>query len=183
MSDDAAESEGGRRLDREGRLNAYTANYLGTAQGAFNNVVKYLQSKPDLLEDDTVCMMVYEMDSALQAARTSLWYACWLWEQKDYAAAELAALRVNSSAKQAALMVTNKAFEVCGARSAFRDMPFERAWRDARMFSLHTRESKNARLHAKAIVTGDFHAKREYSKSAERRRWEDYGVTPPASHQ
>ena len=165
--------------DPRGWTLAYAANYLGTAQGVFDFVVEFLKDKPNLTSDAAVATTLADMSSALQATRTSLWYACWLWEQRDYAAAELASLRVGNAAKTTALLVTTKAFEICGARSAFRDFPLDRAFRDVRMYTLHTRESKNARLLTNAIVTGDFHAKQWFSDQANRLTWEHFGVVRP----
>jgi alkylation response protein AidB-like acyl-CoA dehydrogenase len=164
--------------DPRGWTLAYGSSYLGTAQGAFDFVRQYVAKKPELLEDDVVTSAIADMDTAIQAARTSLWYACWLWEEENYVDAELASMKFASSAKQTVAMVTSKAFEVCGASAAFRNYPLERYWRDSRMFTLHTRESSNARLIAKAAVSGDFHAKQWFAESADQLSWEQYGVTP-----
>jgi alkylation response protein AidB-like acyl-CoA dehydrogenase len=165
--------------DPRGWTLAYAANYLGTAQGTFDFVIRYLEGKSYLLKDDVVSFTVAEMDAALQATRASLWYASWLWEQQEYDAAELASLRVIHSAKETALMVTEKAFEVCGARSGFRDLPLERAWRNVRFYTLHTRETRYTRLLTSAVVTGDFHAKQYFGPKTGRLSWESFGVTPP----
>ena len=105
---------------------AYCANHLGTAQGVFDFVLDYLKQRPFLMNDDTVAFTVGEMDSAIQATRTSLWYAAWLWEEGRFDEAELASMRALHTSKQMALMVTSKAFDVCGARAAFRS-PADRA--------------------------------------------------------
>ncbi|HET7036553.1 MAG TPA: acyl-CoA dehydrogenase family protein, partial [Thermomicrobiaceae bacterium] len=67
---------------------AYVANHLGVAQGVFNFVVDYLKPRPFLVKDDTIAFTLGEMDSMLQATRTSMWYAGWLWEQNQYEEAE-----------------------------------------------------------------------------------------------
>jgi alkylation response protein AidB-like acyl-CoA dehydrogenase len=95
----------------------YVANHLGTAQGVFDFVRRYVQERPFLAKDDVTAYTLGEMDAALQATRTSMWYAAWLWEQGRYDEAELASMRALHTSKQAAIMITTKAFDVCGARS------------------------------------------------------------------
>jgi alkylation response protein AidB-like acyl-CoA dehydrogenase len=168
--------------DPRGWTLAYSANFLGTAQGAFDFTIDYVKKKPHLIDDDVVAYMIGSMESALQAARTSLWYACWLWEKKDYQAAELASLRFNHVARETALDITSKVFEICGASAAFRRFPLERALRDTRTFTLHTRESSNMRLLANAAIKGEFHAKQWFAPKAQNLTWENFGVTPPAGH-
>jgi alkylation response protein AidB-like acyl-CoA dehydrogenase len=168
--------------DPRGWTLAYSANFLGTAQGVYNFIIDYVKKKPHLIEDDVVAYTIGSMESALQASRTSLWYACWLWEKKDFQAAELASLRFNHVAREAALEITNKAFEICGASAAFRTYPLDRALRDTRTFTLHTRESANMRLLAHATVKGEFHAKQWFASAADQLTWADFGVTPPAGH-
>lgn len=159
----------------------YVANHLGTAQGVFDFVIDYLKQRPFLTQDDTITFTVGEMDSALQATRTSMWYASWLWEQGRYEEAELAGMRALHSSKQAALMVTSKAFDVCGARAAFRYLPVERAFRDVRTFSLHFRESALLRLLTEADLGGEFHSKQRYGPRLGRQSWEKLGLAAPVT--
>ncbi|HLW60985.1 MAG TPA: acyl-CoA dehydrogenase family protein [bacterium] len=140
----------------------YVANHLGTAQGVFDFVRRYVQERPFLAKDDVTACTLGEMDAALQATRTSMWYAAWLWEQGRYDDAELASMRALHTSKQAAIMITTKAFDVCGARSAFKTLPLERALRDVRTFTLHFRESQVLRMLADADLGGAFHSKQKY---------------------
>jgi alkylation response protein AidB-like acyl-CoA dehydrogenase len=78
------------------------------------------------------------------------------------------------------LMVTTKAFDVCGARAAFRALPIERAFRDVRTFSLHFRESAVLRMVAEADLGGDFHSKQKYGGKIGRQSWQSLGVTVPS---
>jgi alkylation response protein AidB-like acyl-CoA dehydrogenase len=159
---------------------AYCANHLGTAQGVFDFVLDYLKQRPFLMNDDTIAFTVGEMDAAIQATRTSLWYAAWLWEEGRFDEAELASMRALHTSKQMALMVTTKAFDVCGARAAFRALPIERAFRDVRTFSLHFRESAVLRMVAEADLGGDFHSKQKYGGKIGRQSWQSLGVTVPS---
>jgi alkylation response protein AidB-like acyl-CoA dehydrogenase len=159
----------------------YVANHLGTAQGVYDFVLDYMKQRPFLLQDDTVTYTLGEMSSALQATRDSMLHAAWLWEQNRYDEAELAGMRALHTSKQAALLVTTKAFDVCGARAAFRHLPVERAFRDVRTFSLHFRESQLLRLLAEAELGGDFHSKQRYGPRVEPNTWESLGLTPTAA--
>jgi alkylation response protein AidB-like acyl-CoA dehydrogenase len=128
----------------------------------FDFVRRFLQERPYLAKDDVNAYTLGEMDAALQATRTSMWYAAWLWEQGRYDEAELASMRALHTSKQAAMMITTKAFDVCGARSAFKSLPLERAFRDVRTFTLHFRESQVLRMLADADLGAPFHSKQKY---------------------
>lgn len=149
----------------------YVANHLGTAQGVFDFTLQYLKERTYLLSDNVVAFTLGEMDSALQATRTSMNYAAWLWEQGRFDEAEMASLRALHTSKQTALMVTSKAFDVCGARATFRNLPLERAFRDVRTFSLHFRESQVLRMLAEADLGLEFHSKQKYGPKLGRQSW------------
>jgi len=154
----------------------YVANHLGTAQGVFEFVRRYLADRPFLTKDDVNAYTLGEMDAALQATRTSMWYAAWLWEQGRHEEAELASMRALHTSKQAAIMITTKAFDVCGARSAFKALPIERAFRDVRTFTLHFRESQVLRMLADADLGGPFHSKQKYGPKLARQSWKALGA-------
>lgn len=151
---------------------AYVANHLGTAQGVFDFVREFLKERPFLVEDDVIAYTFGELDAALQATRTSMWYAAWLWEQGRYEEAELASMRVLHTSKQTALAVTTKAFDIVGARGAFKHLPLERALRDVRTFSLHFRESQVLRMLTDAELGGEFHSKQKYGPKLGRQSWD-----------
>jgi len=157
---------------------AYVANHLGTAQGVYEFTLDYLKQRPFLTNDDVIMYTVGEMDAALQATRASMWFAARLWEENRYEEAELAGMRALHTSKQMALMVTTKAFDVVGARAAFRNLPLERAFRDARSFSLHFRESHLLRLLAQADLGADFHSKQRYGPRLGRQSWAALGLGP-----
>lgn len=160
---------------------AYAANYLGAAQGAYACVLGLVRERPAMLDDDVTAYMLGEMDAVLQAATMSMNYAAWLWEQGSFAEAEVAGVRAVHTAKQAALAVTNKAIEVVGARGTFRTLPLERALRDVRTFTLHSRDSRNTRRIAEAAVKGVSHSKQVYGPLAERLTWEQINIRQPVT--
>ena len=147
---------------------AYCANHLGTAQGVLDFILRFVDEREHLRRDQVVLTTIGEMDAAIQATRSSMAYAAWLWERNRYDEAELASMRALHTSKQTAMMVATKAFDVCGARSGFKDLPLDRALRDVRMFSLHFRESVLLEMLAKADVGDPFHSKQKYGPKLER---------------
>ncbi|HEY7296074.1 MAG TPA: acyl-CoA dehydrogenase family protein [Dehalococcoidia bacterium] len=160
---------------------AYAANYLGTAQGAYEFVLGLVRERPAMLNDDVTAYMLGDMDAVLQAASMSMNYAAWLWEQGRFADAEIAGVRAVHTAKQAALAVTNKSIEVVGARGTFRRLPLERALRDVRTFTLHSRDSRNTRRIAEAAAKGASHSKQAYGPLVERLSWEQINIKQPVT--
>lgn len=157
----------------------YAVQLLGIAQGAFDFVTGTLKERVFLMSDDVVAYAVGDMSSALQATRSSWLYAQWLWDQGRLDEAAQATMCALHQAKSTAMMVTTKAFEVIGVRALFKFNPLERALRDARTVSLHTRESQLMRLLADGEVTGNRFVKEKYGKRIEqpdRRGWSDLGL-------
>jgi alkylation response protein AidB-like acyl-CoA dehydrogenase len=91
----------------------------------------------------------------------------------------MASLRALHQAKTTALFVATKAFELVGTRALFKFNPLERAWRDIRTVSLHTRESQLMTLLARSEITGEQFAKVKYGRRIpvdERTSWSDLGM-------
>lgn len=160
----------------------YAFQLLGIAQGAYNFIKTLLAERPYLQSDDTVMYTVGEMSSTLQAIRTSLWYAQWLWDQEQWDEAAHASMRGLHEAKTGALMITTKSFDVTGVRALFKFNPLERAWRDVRTVTLHTRESQLMRLLAEGDISSQKFVKEKYGPRldpSERRTWADLGLPRP----
>jgi alkylation response protein AidB-like acyl-CoA dehydrogenase len=159
----------------------YAANHLGCAKGVVDYVREFLKNNRDLAKDDAIVVNYGAMSSRLQAARASMCYAARLWETGSYETAELASLRALYEAKEVSLAITSTAFDICGTRAARRDVPLERALRDVRMYTLHTRESRLMRVLTEAELGGNFHAKQQFGPKLGRQSWEALGITrPPA---
>jgi alkylation response protein AidB-like acyl-CoA dehydrogenase len=157
----------------------YAALLVGIAQGAFDFVTKVFNERPYLAEEDGLKYTIGEMSSALQASRTSWWYAQWLYDVGRHDEASFAALRALHLAKTNGVFIATKAFDVVGTRALFKFNPLERAWRDIRTVSLHTRESQLMGLLAKAEISGDLFAKAKYGHRIapeERKTWSDLGM-------
>ena len=154
----------------------YVALLNGVARNAYDFVRKLVADRTFLQNDDTVMYAVGEMSSSLQACRTSWWYAQWLWDQGSWDEANHATLRALHEAKTAAIAVTTRAFEVVGVRGLFKFNPLERAWRDARTISLHTRESLFMSQLAGGELSGTKFVKEKYGPRLETRKtWADLG--------
>ena len=80
-------------------------------------------------------MELFAAESAMRAAAD-------LWDAGRHDDAELASVRTLHLAKRLALDLTQRAFDVCGARATFRDQPLERLYRDVRTFTLHFRDEQ-----------------------------------------
>jgi alkylation response protein AidB-like acyl-CoA dehydrogenase len=127
---------------------AYVTNHMGTAQGAFDLACQFVRERPYLADNQVIQVALGEMASQLAVTRSSLYTAARLWEEAAAEGfersivdrAELLGLQALHVSKQVALDVTRRVFDVCGARAAFRSMPFEAMFRDVRTFTLHHRD-------------------------------------------
>lgn len=127
----------------------YAANHLGMAEGAYDLMSAWVRERSYLRSSEIVRAALGEMASDLFGARCALEHAARLWERagsdgwrdkRQCGKAEHYSLRALHLARQLALDVTQRAFDICGARATMRDLPLERIYRDARTFSLHSRE-------------------------------------------
>lgn len=158
------------------------AHLLGTAEGALDFIFKVLKERPYLLKDDTVMYDVGRMESALQGCVGSFFYSNSLWEQGKFGEAEMASLKTLQSIKETALFITTTGFDVIGTRALLRSNPFERAWRDARSASLHTRASQHMRMVVESKLSGEYFPKRKYGpRLTSRKTWKDLGLGPDSA--
>ncbi|MGE0006048.1 MAG: acyl-CoA dehydrogenase family protein [Parvibaculaceae bacterium] len=156
----------------------HIAHLIGTAQGVFDFTVNFVKQQDYLQSDQVYMYWLTEMHGGLQAARSSFWYANWLWEQKDFERCLSPTYSALHTARQVAAMVVERAAEICGSRSLFKFFPIDRAARDVRAGALHTRDTQLARLQANAILAGDrVFSKRKYGERlTQRKTWEDLGI-------
>ena len=120
----------------------YAAVYLGAAQRALDFVIEYCKTQqfaPDpapLSHSPTVQRNVAQMTMALEGARLVLYQSAGAWEESDQQGRFVLAARAKHLATEAALMVTSKAIQTVGGRSAHRRFPLERLFRDVRTSTL-----------------------------------------------
>jgi alkylation response protein AidB-like acyl-CoA dehydrogenase len=137
----------------------FTANHVGAAQDAFDFTTDWVRNRPHLAQSELVQVLLGQLSSEIFAARAGLFAAARIWEQGDYDLAELESLKALHLAKRVALDVTERAFDVCGARVAFRSFPLEQMLRDVRTFTLHFRDELYMRQVGQAVVGQSFSAK------------------------
>lgn len=120
----------------------YAAIYLGIAQSALEFASQYCQTRvfrPEnvpIARDPTIQRHIAEMAIPLEAARLLLYQVALQWEHADIAKRGLLASQAKYFATQVGLQVTTTAMQVVGGRSASKDWPVERAYRDLRTCTL-----------------------------------------------
>ncbi|MCH7652202.1 MAG: acyl-CoA/acyl-ACP dehydrogenase [Chloroflexi bacterium] len=120
----------------------YSAVFIGAAQKALDFVKEYANThqfdpEPVPLSHSLVVQRhVAEMTMALEGARLVLYNGASQWEKSNpYERAVLGA-RAKYLATEASLMVTSKAIQTVGGRSAHRSLPLDRIFRDIRTCTL-----------------------------------------------
>lgn len=120
----------------------YAAIYLGIASSALAYATQYCQTKvfqPEnipIAQDPTVQRHIAEMVIPLDAARLLLYEAAQKWDGADVPTRGLLANKAKYLAMQVGLQVTTTAMQVVGGRSALKELPVERAYRDLRTCTL-----------------------------------------------
>jgi alkylation response protein AidB-like acyl-CoA dehydrogenase len=138
---------------------AFAANHIGAAGAALDFTTAWVKDRPGLAGSEITRATLGAMSSDLFAARSALYAAATTWDAGDHDEAELQSIRALHLGKRVALHLTQTAFDVCGARAAFRDLALERLYRDVRTFSLHYRDEQYMVQVGQAMVDGRFRAK------------------------
>jgi alkylation response protein AidB-like acyl-CoA dehydrogenase len=138
---------------------AFAANHIGAAGAALRFTEDWVRERPGLAASEITRATLGRMSSDLFAARSALWASADRWDAGDYDEAELQSIRTLHLGKKLALDLTQTAFDVCGARAAFRSLELERLYRDVRMFSLHYRDEQYMVQIGQAMLDREFHAK------------------------
>jgi alkylation response protein AidB-like acyl-CoA dehydrogenase len=151
---------------------------IGAARGAFDCVLDTMRKRPFLRKEDGLMVEVGHMAASIQAAAGSAMLAARLWEAKTWGDAALASLSAHHTARETALAVATKAFDIIGTRALLNSMPLEMFWRDIRAASLHTRDSQLIRLVADATVDGQYAPKQKYGDIGKTLTWAELGLGP-----
>ena len=120
----------------------YAAVYVGIAQRALDFTIDFCKThhfEPDPAPrayDPLVQHHVAEMTMALEGARLVLYQSACRWQTAPVVQRAVLAARAKYVATTAALMITSKAVQVVGGRSAHRRYPLERLLRDVRTATL-----------------------------------------------
>jgi alkylation response protein AidB-like acyl-CoA dehydrogenase len=138
----------------------FAANHVGHAEGILDFCTGWLRQRPHLMSSDLMMYRVGDLSSKIQAAQSALYRAGALWDAGDDPdAAEFAGVQTLHVAKQALLETAQQAFDICGARAIFRSLPLEQAYRDARVFTLHTRDEHLTASLGRGLVSGQYSGK------------------------
>ncbi|TIC85695.1 acyl-CoA dehydrogenase family protein [Nocardioides sp. GY 10127] len=138
----------------------FAANHVGQAQGILDFCLAWVRKRPHLQHSDLMMVRLGSSASQLAMLRAGLDVAAAEWERgEDPDLAELKSLQVLHVAKKVLLHVSQEAFDICGARAVFRSLPLEQAYRDARVFTLHTRDEHLTASVGRGLLNGDFSGK------------------------
>lgn len=124
---------------------AFAANHVGLAAAALELAVDWVRERPYQAGSDMVQQALGVLASQVQGARSAVFAAARTWDEGRYERAEAESLMAVHLAKRAVLDATSQAFDICGARMAFRDSPLELWFRDARTLTLHVRDDVQMR--------------------------------------
>jgi alkylation response protein AidB-like acyl-CoA dehydrogenase len=120
----------------------YAAIYLGIAHSALEYARQYCQTRvfhPEnvpIAHEPAIQRHIAEIAIPLDAARLLLYQSAQQWEPADVPTRSLLANKAKYLATQVGLLVTTTAMQVVGGRSALKDLPVERAYRDLRTCTL-----------------------------------------------
>jgi alkylation response protein AidB-like acyl-CoA dehydrogenase len=134
----------------------FAANHIGSARAALEFTIGWVQERPHLSSDPIIAHHVGMMSAYVQAARTSLFAAAQAWEEHPGASAELASVQTLAVAKEISLQVTQRALDVCGARSVFKRYQLEQIFRDTRTFTLHYRVDDYVRDLGASLIADNY---------------------------
>lgn len=133
---------------------AFAANHVGVARAALDWTIDWVRERPYLADSDLVQAAIGEMAAQVQGARSAVHAAAATWDSGAFAHAEEQSLMAVHLAKRAVLDTTSRAFDVCGARTVFRDYPLEAWYRDARTLTLHVRDDIQLRELGRGLIAG-----------------------------
>lgn len=138
----------------------FASNHLGEAEGILDFCLEWVRARPHLQNSDLMLYRFGDLSARLFGVRAAMEAAAREWERgEDYDRAELLSLHVLHLAKKAVLEISQVAFDICGARAIFRQYPLEQAYRDARSFTLHTRDDHLTCTVGRGLLYGDFSGK------------------------
>ncbi|MFT4009718.1 MAG: acyl-CoA dehydrogenase family protein [Nocardioidaceae bacterium] len=138
----------------------FSANHLGQAEGILEFCLNWVKERPHLQHGELMMFKLGSLSSRIAMVRAGLNEAALEWERGvDFDLAEFKSLQVLHTAKQVLLDMSQEAFGICGARAIFRDLPLEQGYRDARVFTLHTRDEHLTASVGRGLVTGEFSGK------------------------
>ena len=152
---------------------AYVANHLGAAEGAFEAALDFVRVRAYLAQSEAIKVTIGDLASRLYATHSALYAAAlqWEvaaaadWERPELDQAEMMSLQALHMAKRCSLDVSERVFDICGARATFKTMPLEQIYRDIRTFTLHFRDDLYMVRVAEGLLDPEtFEAKGKYKR-------------------
>ncbi|MGH7081122.1 MAG: acyl-CoA dehydrogenase family protein [Acetobacteraceae bacterium] len=152
---------------------AYVANHLGAAEGAFEAALDFVRGRAYLAQSEAIKVTIGDLASRLYANRCALYAAAAQWEvaagqgwdRPVLDRAEMMSLQALHMAKRCSLDVSERVFDICGARATFKSMPLEQIYRDIRTFTLHFRDDLYMVRVAEGLLDPEtFEAKGKYKR-------------------
>lgn len=134
---------------------AFAANHVGVARAALDFATDWARERPYLGESELVQAAIGEMAAQVLGARSAVFTAARAWDDGDWGRAEALSLMAVHLAKRAGVDATSRAFEICGARTAFRIYPLEMWYRDIRTLTLHVRDDMQMRELGRGLLAGE----------------------------
>lgn len=133
---------------------AFAANHAGVARAALDFCIEWVRERGYLADSDLVQAALGEMAAQVHSARSAIRATAETWDRGEWAQAEIQSLATVHLAKHTVLDVTQRAFDVCGARTSFRSYPLEAWFRDARTLTLHVRDDMQMRELGRSLLAG-----------------------------
>lgn len=120
----------------------FSAQFIGIAQAALKEAIRYIQEIPLKKESDLVRLRIGELSAKTKAAEQLMLYAARQLQafedgQVTVESLQLSAAQTKIISTDTVLDVTNTIFQVMGARSATTAYNFDRFYRNARTLTLH----------------------------------------------
>ncbi len=130
----------------QGRFHlGFTANYLGTIEGAYEWVLTNLKER-GRSKDPFVQMRVGEAQTLIFGAQSAFEAAIASWRGGNVVEAELASMRAKSICAHAALTVSHSLLQLAGSTALFDEYPLGRLIRDLNTHILHVGHDRTAQI-------------------------------------
>ena len=124
------------------------AQAVGTAQGAFEEAIKYMKERTQfgkkLSELEVLQFMVADMGTELEIAKTMLYRVAWMKDQHIRHTKESAMIKLYAS--EMAHRVCHKALQIHGGYGYMKEFKVERLYRDQRITEIYEGTSEIQRL-------------------------------------
>lgn len=121
----------------------FAAQYLGAAQGIFDELRAYLPTR-GTTADPYAQLRFGEIRVAIESARWMVYRSAWLWTQGDEPRAELYAMEAKHRTITAAVEVMDKAAAIAGSSAFLDNSALARFYRDLRFHTLHENVDRTA---------------------------------------